>query len=75
MYLKAKSYTIRSKLNVTHSILPGGKAGTSCVGLVYPSEETHGNKEKKKTCPAMQLSSTKTDQQERLWNQRFGRSS
>ena len=48
MHLKAKSYTIRSKLNVTHSILPGGKAGTSCVGLVYPSEETHGNKEKKK---------------------------
>ena len=47
MHLKEKSYTIRSRLNVTRSILPGGKAGTSCVGLVYPSEEKHGNKEKK----------------------------
>ena len=54
MHLKEKSYTIRSRLNVTRSILPGGTAGTSCAGLVYPSEEKHGNKEKKK--PARQCS-------------------
>ena len=44
MHFEVKSYKIRSRLNVTHSILPGEKAGTSCVGLVPPSEEKHGNK-------------------------------
>lgn len=61
MHFEVKSYKIRSRLNVTHSILPGEKAGTSCAGLVHPSKEKHGNKVEKKICPAMQLSSTKTD--------------